>query len=159
VSRAVAVAGALAGLAGAILGHGPDAAARATVDRPFAILQALDKITARVERLDVPVGETARFGTLDVTVRACRTAPPDEPPENAAFLEISDTPPGQERSEAFSGWMFASSPAISALEHPVYDVWVIDCAEEPPREPEDMGREPAHVLPGNPPLPPTPPES
>ncbi|MEQ8966699.1 MAG: DUF2155 domain-containing protein [Azospirillaceae bacterium] len=131
-----------------------EASAAVTIDRPFAILQALDKITARVERLDVRVGETAAFGTLDVTVRACRTAPPDEPPEDAAFLEIADTPPDEERRQVFSGWMFASSPAVSAMEHPLYDVWVVDCAEQPPRAPEDMGREPRYVLPGNPPLPP-----
>ena len=63
-------------------------------------------------------------------------APPTEAPENAAFLEIRDVGPAGDGSVVFSGWMFASSPALSALEHPVYDVWVVECAEPltPPEE-------------------------
>jgi hypothetical protein len=68
-----------------------------------------------------------RFGTLDITVRACYRTPPTEPPESTAFVEIDDNRVNGERAQAFSGWMFASSPALSALEHPVYDVWVVDC--------------------------------
>jgi hypothetical protein len=68
-----------------------------------------------------------------VVVRACRETPPTEPPESAAFLVIRELPPVSEVERApvdlFSGWMFASSPAVSALEHPVYDIWVVDCAE------------------------------
>ena len=68
-----------------------------------------------------------RFGTLSIRVRDCEKSPPEETPENAAFLEIDEVRPGEARTRLFSGWMFASSPAVSALEHPVYDVWVIDC--------------------------------
>lgn len=92
-----------------------------------AVLQALDKILGRTSTLEAKVGEPTRFGTLIITVRACRTRPPEEPPESTAFLEIDDQRPGEERKRVFTGWMFASSPAVSALEHPVYDVWVKAC--------------------------------
>ena len=109
----------------------------AAVDRPHrvAILQGLDKVTARVSTFEARVGEMVRFGTLEITLRACFESPPVEPPESAAFLEIDAADPGRPRTRAFSGWMFASSPSISALEHPVYDVWVLDCIE--PLEPEE----------------------
>jgi hypothetical protein len=94
-----------------------------------AVLQGLDKVTARTTVLRVPLGTVASFGTLRITPRACFTTPPTEPPESAAFLEIEVADPGRPATPAFSGWMFASSPSISALEHPVYDVWVIECDE------------------------------
>ena len=104
-----------------------------SVPYALAVLQALDKVTARVTRLQAPVGEPVRFGSLEITARACLQTPPTEAPESAAFLQIDDIRPGgQEVRHVFSGWMFASSPAISALEHPVYDVWVIDCEKPLP---------------------------
>jgi hypothetical protein len=93
----------------------------------IAVLQGLDKVTARVVTLDVPVGDTVAFGSLRIAARTCRKASPVEPPESAAFLEIQEAHPDEATEALFSGWMFASSPALSALEHPVYDVWVIDC--------------------------------
>jgi hypothetical protein len=95
-----------------------------------AVLQGLDKTTARVSRFDAPVDQPVHFGTLVITVRACVKRPPEEPPETAAFLEIDKMPPPGDAGAAkreFSGWMFASSPAISALEDPIYDVNVLDC--------------------------------
>ncbi len=101
-----------------------------------AVLQALDKITARTTTLRLPMGEPVAFGTLRITARACLTTPPTEPPESAAFLEIREEDPGTATETRFTGWMFASSPSLSALEHPVYDLWLISCAEplelEPP---------------------------
>jgi hypothetical protein len=98
-----------------------------------AVLQGLDKVTARVSTIRAPLDQPTQFGTLEVVARACRETPPTEPPESAAFLEIQELPPASDVNGApvdlFSGWMFASSPAVSALEHPVYDIWVIDCAE------------------------------
>lgn len=91
------------------------------------VLQALDKVTARITKLEVAVGEGIRFGSLLITVRTCFKRPPEEPPEVTAFLEIIDDKPGEPPARLFHGWMFASSPALSAVEHPVYDVWVIDC--------------------------------
>lgn len=93
----------------------------------IAVLRGLDKVTARTSAIEVPVGETVQFGTLQISVRACDKTPPEETPEAAAFLQISETKRGEETQAIFSGWMFASSPALSALEHPVYDVIVVDC--------------------------------
>ena len=107
----------------------PGASASEMIDRGGATLQGLDKITARVSVIEVTVGETARFGSLLITLRACREAPPIEPPEAAAFLEIKEVKPGEQPGSVFSGWMFASSPALSALEHPIYDVWVTGCRD------------------------------
>jgi hypothetical protein len=92
-----------------------------------ARLQALDKVTARVSELQVGVGESVSFGSLKITLEACRKTPPTEEPESAAFLEIDDDPPDAEARRVYSGWMFASSPGLAALEHPVYDVWLLDC--------------------------------
>lgn len=92
-----------------------------------AVLQALDKITARVSRITVPVGGTVTFGSLQITAKACDKRPPEETPESAAFLQVVEVKPGEAPVSRFSGWMFASSPALSAMEHPVYDLWVLDC--------------------------------
>lgn len=94
---------------------------------PLASLQALDKITARVTTLEAPVGETIGFGSLRITARVCYRTPPEEPPESAAFLEIDEVEPGQPTVNRFTGWMFASSPAISAMDHAIYDVKVLEC--------------------------------
>lgn len=93
----------------------------------MAVLQTLDKVTGRVRGLEAPVGQAVEFGPLSIVVRACRKRPPEEPPESSAFIEISERKSADTVNEVFKGWMFASSPAVSALEHPVYDVWVIDC--------------------------------
>ncbi|HLG90015.1 MAG TPA: DUF2155 domain-containing protein [Alphaproteobacteria bacterium] len=100
------------------------------VDQPFATLQALDKVTARIKRITAKVGGTVPFGTLSIKVDACRKAPPEDPPESAAFLEITDARPGEAPQKVFSGWMFASSPALSAMDHPVYDISVVDCTSD-----------------------------
>lgn len=93
----------------------------------IAVLQGLDKVTARILSFDVPVGRGARFGTLNVYVDTCQDLPPTYPPESAAFLRVEDQPPDEPARPIFSGWMFASSPGLNALEHPVYDVWVASC--------------------------------
>lgn len=105
----------------------PPAPPRTFEEHEVAVLQGLDKITARVSTFEAPVGRAASFGKIEVTARACRKAPPIETPESAAFLEIVEQKPDEGPLRLFSGWMFASSPALSALEHPVYDVWVLDC--------------------------------
>ena len=93
------------------------------------ILQGLDKVTARVSTLEARVGEVVRFGTLEIIARSCDKRPPEEPPESAAFVDIWEIRPGEPAISLFRGWMFASSPALNALEHPVYDIWVLDCVE------------------------------
>ena len=94
---------------------------------PIAVLRGLDKVTARISTIEVPVGHAVRFGTLEITVRTCDKRPPEEPPEAAAFLDIWEIRQEQPSANLFRGWMFASSPALSAMDHPVYDVWVLDC--------------------------------
>ncbi|MCR9213514.1 MAG: DUF2155 domain-containing protein [Proteobacteria bacterium] len=99
-----------------------------SLDGDIVVLRALDKVTARTKDLFVPIDETIRFGNLTIRPRKCLKKPPEEPPETSTFLEIEEVNEGEEPVRLFSGWMFASSPAINALEHPVYDVWVIDCS-------------------------------
>ena len=108
-------------------------AGAATINGTGAVLQGLDKVTARVSEIVTPLNRLVRFGTLEIVVRTCQKTPPEEPPESAAFLEIHDAKPDEETVSLFTGWMFASSPALSALEHPVYDIWLLDCvvAAEP----------------------------
>jgi hypothetical protein len=133
-----------------LLGVAGAAQAAPTIGNRVAVLQGLDKVTARVSPVTVPVGgEAARFGTLEIVARACMEAPPTEPPESAAFLEIRELPANEAPVDLFTGWMFASSPAVSALEHPVYDVWVVDC-QEPVEPPADGGggATPAPSVPG-----------
>ena len=98
--------------------------------REIAVLQGLDKVAARISTFDAPLDEPVRFGSLEITARSCQKRPPEETPESAAFLEIRDIKPGEAPVSVFTGWMFASSPALNALEHPVYDVWAIDCKND-----------------------------
>ena len=94
---------------------------------PTAVMQGLDKITARVSRFEAPVGRPVTFGSLSIVVRDCQKSAPEERPENAAFVEIGEIHPGEGKVQLFSGWMFSSSPALSALDHPVYDVNLLEC--------------------------------
>ncbi len=119
--------------------------ARATIDFPIVQLRSLDKITARTQVFEAEVGKTIKFGSVYIKVQACRKAPELEQPESAAFLQVWETPPAAEGEEAkpewiFSGWMFGSSPGLSAMDHPIYDVWVLDCLastdEQVPEEEE-----------------------
>lgn len=122
----------------------PPPTATPTPGKPVAVLQGLDKVTARVTRLTVPVGDGATFGSLTIQVDACIKRPPEEPPESSAFLRITDKPVQAATAQTavpqpqdpfgalperiiFSGWMFASSPALHPLEHPIYDVILLDC--------------------------------
>ena len=100
-----------------------------TLAEPYgvAVMQGLDKVTARISTFDAPVGTFVKFGTLQIIARTCDKKPPEETPESAAFLDISEVRPGEPTVTIYRGWMFASSPAIAAMDHPVYDVWVLDC--------------------------------
>jgi hypothetical protein len=99
-----------------------------------AVLQGLDKTTARISKFEAPLDKSVRFGELVITVRACIKHPPEEEPESAAFLQIDELRQGERNAvisrRVFSGWMFASSPALSALENSIYDVGVLDCRSE-----------------------------
>jgi hypothetical protein len=106
----------------------PFSARAEMVDFPQIKIQALNKSTARTETFTAKVGETIEYGSLFIKIQACRKSEPLDKPENAAFLQIWEVPIGKEKSEwAFSGWMFSSSPAVSAMDHAIYDVWVLEC--------------------------------
>ncbi len=120
------------------------------VEKDRATLRALDKITGRATDIEVFVGEPVVFGSLKVELKACYQTPPEEVPESVAFLKVDSTQAvavetmgdavtagdvktaNEENPNLFTGWMFASTPGLSALEHPVYDIWVIRCTAPDP---------------------------
>jgi hypothetical protein len=91
------------------------------------MMRGLDKITGRPTDITAPVGKPVQFATLTIIARYCYSTPPSETPETAAFVQIEDRRPDQPARRVFSGWMYASSPGLNALQHPLYDVWVINC--------------------------------
>ncbi|MBQ8870740.1 MAG: DUF2155 domain-containing protein [Alphaproteobacteria bacterium] len=93
----------------------------------MAQMQAMDKITGRVSIIEVPVNGEVKFGTFSVVVRSCKTNAEGEVPENYAFVDVSDKSFDKEEFNIFKGWMLSSSPAVNAVEHPIYDVWLIKC--------------------------------
>ena len=95
-------------------------------------MRGLDKITGRPTSITAPIGKPVRFATLTITARFCYSTPASEIPETAAFVQIEDHRPDQEARRIFSGWMYGSSPGLNAVEHPLYDVWVISCNNAPP---------------------------
>lgn len=105
------------------------------IDEPVVKLQSLDKVTARTMTFEVKVGTTVKFGPIYIKVQSCRKAPPIAAPESAAFLQIWEVTKKDESKWIYSGWMFASSPALSAMDHPIYDVWVLDCLERKSTDP------------------------
>lgn len=106
-----------------------------------ALFSGLDKITGRIINFDVAIGETVQFGALQVTPRICYTRPPTETPNTDAFIEVDEVTLQGDVKRIFTGWMFAASPGLHAVEHPIYDVWLTDCknpvvaAAAPPEPP------------------------
>jgi len=96
-------------------------------DQYIVTLGTLDKITARLSTIQVKQDTPVRFSSLQITMRSCHVNPPEEAPESVAFLEIDEIDHQDNQKRIFTGWMFASSPAVSSLEHPVYDIWVTEC--------------------------------
>ena len=101
-------------------------------DKDVAVLRSIDKLYARTTTFEVPVGQTVKFGnSLFIRPQACRKTPPTKQPESATFLQVWETKldkDGKKQTKwIFSGWAFASSPALSAIDHPIFDVWLIDC--------------------------------
>lgn len=99
----------------------------AEISTNTAQMQAMDKITGEVSVINVPINTEVRFGSFSILVRACKTRPPEETPENFAFVDVVDITNGKENINIFKGWMMSSSPALNAIEHPVYDVWLLRC--------------------------------
>jgi len=102
------------------------------IANPTAVFSGLDKITGRIFPFEVAVDETVQFGALQVTPRACYTRPPTEPQNTTGFVEVDEITIEGKMRRIFSGWMFASSPGLNAVEHAIYDVWLVDCKNGPP---------------------------
>jgi hypothetical protein len=97
------------------------------ISNPTAVFSGLDKITGRITAFDAAIGETVQFGALQVTARACYSRPPTETPLTDGFVEVDEVTLQGEVRRIFTGWMFAASPGLHAVEHPIYDVWLVDC--------------------------------
>ena len=100
--------------------------------KPTLLLRGLDKITGRAFDIVAPLNTPVKFATLTVTARYCYSTPASETPETAAFVQIEDNRPDKAKREVFSGWMYASSPGLNGMQHPLYDVWVIFCRTNAP---------------------------
>ncbi|MGH6865045.1 MAG: DUF2155 domain-containing protein [Methyloceanibacter sp.] len=105
----------------------PGAASAESVKNPIAVFAALDKVTGRISHLEIRIDQAVEFGALKVTPRVCDTRPPTETPHTAAFVEVDETKLTGEQQRIFTGWMFAESPGLHAVEHPVFDVWLTSC--------------------------------
>lgn len=97
------------------------------MENAIAVFAALDKVTARISRFKVPLNETVEFGALKVTPRVCYSRPPTEPPKTTSFVEVDEVLLDGAQKRIFTGWMFAESPGLNAVEHPVFDVWLTNC--------------------------------
>ena len=97
------------------------------LENEVAIFSALDKVTATIKKLEVPLGQTIEFGALRVTPRACYSRPPTEQPKTTTFVEVDEIQLDGQQKRIFTGWMFAESPGLHAVEHPVFDVWLTAC--------------------------------
>lgn len=115
----------LASAAGAVADAGSAAAER--LSNQVAVFAALDKVTARIKSLEVPINETVEFGALKITARVCYSRPATERPKTTVFVEIDETQLDGSVSRLFTGWMFAESPGLNAVEHPVFDIWLTGC--------------------------------
>lgn len=112
----------------------------ARIANPVAVFSGLDKITGRITSFDVYVGETVQFGALQVTPRVCYNRDDTEAQKVDSFVEVDEITLDRKIRRIFTGWMFAESPGLNAVEHPVYDVWLVECkmqSEVPPPETTD----------------------
>lgn len=117
---------AAATLAGVVIA--PSAANAQRIENQTAVFAALDKVTARIRRLEAPLGQKEEFGALRITARACYSRPQTETPKTSTFVEIDEVLRDGQVQRIFSGWMFAESPGLNALQHPVFDLWLTECA-------------------------------
>lgn len=100
------------------------------ISNPIAEFSGIDKITGRIITFDVYIDETVQFGALQVTPRACYSRPETEEPKTDSFVEIDEITLDRKIRRIFTGWMFAESPGLNAVEHPIYDVWLKSCKQE-----------------------------
>ncbi|GAA5095432.1 DUF2155 domain-containing protein [Bartonella acomydis] len=99
------------------------------ISNGIAVFAGLDKITGRTTRFEVSLGEAYQYGALQVTPRACYTSSKDEPTRTTGFIEVNEMMLDKKVRRIFTGWMFADSPGLNAVEHPIYDVWLKDCKQ------------------------------
>ncbi len=119
-----------AGAVAACLMMGPAAASAAQIKNPVAVFSGIDKITGRITTFDVYIGETVQFGALQVTPRVCYTRDDTETAKTTTFVEVDEITLDRKIRRIFTGWMFADSPGLNAVEHPVYDVWLKGCKQQ-----------------------------
>ena len=115
-----------------------------TIANPVAAFSGLDKITGRITKFDVYIDETVQFGALQITPRVCYTRPPTETQRTSVFIEVDQVSLKGQVTRIFTGWMFADSPALHAIDHAVYDIWLEDCKQStdvPPPDAVDPGAE------------------
>ena len=127
LKRLATAAGAL--LVAATAGFGSSAHA-ARIENPVAVFSGIDKITGRITTFDVYVGETVQFGALQVTPRICYSRDETEAPKTTTFVEVDEITLDRKIRRLFTGWMFADSPGLNAVDHAVYDVWLKDCKQQ-----------------------------
>jgi hypothetical protein len=116
----------------ALLAAAAQAQPPGTVAHPVLELRALDKITGRASVLMAPLNVPVKFASLTIVARSCYSTPASETPETSAFLQIDDRRPDKSEHRVFSGWMYASSPGLNGMQHPLYDVWAISCRTNAP---------------------------
>lgn len=116
---------AMLALAVLLAAAGPAAAEK--ISNPVAEFTGLDKITGQIRTFDVLIDETVQFGALQLTPRVCYSRPPTEPPQTDAFVEVDEVTLDRKIQRIFTGWMFADSPGLNAVDHPIYDVWLTNC--------------------------------
>jgi len=129
-SRAVArMKPALAGaaLAGVSTLGAPGPALADKISNPIAVFDGLDKITGRIISFEVKIDETVQFGALQITPRVCYSRPPTDPPQTDAFAQVDEIDEQKKIKRIFSGWMFADSPGLHGIEHPIFDIWLTAC--------------------------------
>jgi hypothetical protein len=158
-------------LALALVAGAGGAAKADRINNPTAVFSGLDKITGRIISFEVAINETVQFGALQMTPRICYTRPPTENPNTTSFVEVDEVTLENSYRRIFTGWMFASSPGLHGVEHPIYDMWLVDCkggteviaepkegADEPPpgqpqrrqAERQPPGQAPGALPPGTP---------
>lgn len=111
------------------------------IENPIAVFSGLDKITGRIINFESAIDETVQFGSLQLTARVCYTRPPTESPNTTSFIEVDELSLEGSLSRIFSGWIYANSPGLNAIEHPVYDIWLVDCRAAPAAETAEAAAE------------------
>ena len=137
-------------LALALLAGLASPAAAETISNPIAAFSGLDKITGRITNFDVYMDETVQFGALQITPRVCYTRPPTETQRTSVFIEVDQVSLKGGSERIFTGWMFADSPALNAIDHAVYDIWLVDCKQTSDTPPPDKTNPPSSEIPPEP---------